>query len=211
MKTIALFNSQGGVGKTTLAFHLAWMLHHLGERVLAVDLDPQANLTAAFLPDEKVDRLWDAKPPATVYGAVEPMLEHHAGYLTSARRYRSGGSDGKSDVGDRICPMGSRCQLVRCSRWVMWSSRMRRTGRVNLPAHTPVGSAGSPRRSTHPFFRTRHRWETIRSASRCFGTSAAFFQWRWKRGSRSSTSRRPTVRSGATRRWCGMLAPCSSS
>jgi cellulose biosynthesis protein BcsQ len=75
VKTIALFNNKGGVGKTTLAFHLTWMLHRLGERVLAVDLDPQANLTAAFLPDEEVELLWDAKPPSTVYGAVEPLLE----------------------------------------------------------------------------------------------------------------------------------------
>jgi len=75
MKTIALFNNKGGVGKTTLAFHLAWMLHHLGERVLAVDLDPQANLTAAFLEDDAVEALWDEQPAATVYGAVEPLLE----------------------------------------------------------------------------------------------------------------------------------------
>jgi cellulose biosynthesis protein BcsQ len=75
VKTIALFNNKGGVGKTTLAFHLTWMLHHLGERVLAVDLDPQANLTAAFLPDEEVESLWDETPPATVFGAVEPLLD----------------------------------------------------------------------------------------------------------------------------------------
>lgn len=75
MKSIALFNNQGGVGKTTLAFHLSWMLQHLGERVLAVDLDPQANLTAAFLADEEVETLWDDTPPSTVYGAVEPLLE----------------------------------------------------------------------------------------------------------------------------------------
>lgn len=75
MITIALFNNKGGVGKTTLAFHLAWMLHQLGERVLAVDLDPQAKLTAAFLEDEAVEALWDAKPAATVYGAVEPLLD----------------------------------------------------------------------------------------------------------------------------------------
>lgn len=75
MKTIALFNNKGGVGKTTLAFHLTWMLRHLGESVLAVDLDPQANLTAAFLPDEEVELLWDESPASTVYGAVEPLLE----------------------------------------------------------------------------------------------------------------------------------------
>jgi cellulose biosynthesis protein BcsQ len=75
VKTIALFNNKGGVGTTTLAFHLSWMFHHLGERALAVDLDPQANLTAAFLTDSEVEDLWDEAPPATVYGAIEPLLE----------------------------------------------------------------------------------------------------------------------------------------
>ena len=37
MITIALFNNKGGVGKTTLAYHLAHMLPRLGYRVLAVD------------------------------------------------------------------------------------------------------------------------------------------------------------------------------
>ncbi len=38
MITIALFNNKGGVGKTTLAYHLAHMFPRLGYRVLAVDL-----------------------------------------------------------------------------------------------------------------------------------------------------------------------------
>ncbi|MGH9113792.1 MAG: ParA family protein, partial [Acidimicrobiales bacterium] len=43
---IALFNNKGGVGKTTLTYHLANMVARLGWRVLAVDLDPQANHAA---------------------------------------------------------------------------------------------------------------------------------------------------------------------
>ena len=50
MKTVTLFNNKGGVGKTTLAYHLAWMFREIGLNVLAVDLDPQSNLTTAFLP-----------------------------------------------------------------------------------------------------------------------------------------------------------------
>ena len=33
MKTIACFNNKGGVGKTTLLYHLAWMFSELGLRV----------------------------------------------------------------------------------------------------------------------------------------------------------------------------------
>jgi chromosome partitioning protein len=48
--TVSLINMKGGVGKTTLAFNLAWYAawrHDL--RVLAVDLDPQSNLSQYFL------------------------------------------------------------------------------------------------------------------------------------------------------------------
>ena len=39
MKTIAFFNNKGGVGKTTLLYHLAWMYSELGIRTVALDLD----------------------------------------------------------------------------------------------------------------------------------------------------------------------------
>ncbi|HKO56258.1 MAG TPA: ParA family protein, partial [Thermoanaerobaculia bacterium] len=45
MKTVAFFNNKGGVGKTTLVYHVASMMADRGETVLVVDLDPQANLT----------------------------------------------------------------------------------------------------------------------------------------------------------------------
>ena len=45
VRLISVFNNKGGVGKTTLSFHLAHALAELGHRVLMVDLDPQCNLT----------------------------------------------------------------------------------------------------------------------------------------------------------------------
>jgi len=73
--TIAFFNNKGGVGKTSLAYHLAWMFAELGLRTVVADLDPQANLTAMFLGEERLEELWpDGEHPETVYGCVTPIV-----------------------------------------------------------------------------------------------------------------------------------------
>lgn len=77
MTTIAFFNNKGGVGKTTLVYHLAWAYADLGVRVLAVDLDPQSNLTGLSVAEERLEALWGDDPAArrSVYGAVSPILD----------------------------------------------------------------------------------------------------------------------------------------
>ncbi len=77
MRTIAFFNNKGGVGKTTLAYHLAHMLSRLGFPTLAVDLDPQANLTSAFFDEGQLELLWDSEPgePPTILACVSPILQ----------------------------------------------------------------------------------------------------------------------------------------
>jgi chromosome partitioning protein len=47
-RRISVVNQKGGVGKTTTVFTLAAAMADLGRRVLAVDLDAQANLTSSF-------------------------------------------------------------------------------------------------------------------------------------------------------------------
>ena len=72
---VAFFNNTGGVGKTSLVYHLAWMYRDQRRRVLVADLDPQANLTAAFLDDDRLEQLWpDGHHPLTIFGAIEPLL-----------------------------------------------------------------------------------------------------------------------------------------
>ena len=57
MNTIAFFNNKGGVGKTSLVYHLAWMYAELGLSVIAADLDPQANLTSMFIDEDQLATL----------------------------------------------------------------------------------------------------------------------------------------------------------
>lgn len=75
---LTFFNNKGGVGKTSLVYHLAWMLSDMGHRVLACDLDPQANLTAAFLDEEHLETLWDTGDGTsanTILRCVLPLTE----------------------------------------------------------------------------------------------------------------------------------------
>lgn len=71
-KVIALFNQCGGVGKSTLTLNLGYHLSQKQQRVLLVDMDPQASLTTFMGVDPvELDR--------TVYHAIvgeEPLPIH---------------------------------------------------------------------------------------------------------------------------------------
>lgn len=76
---LTFFNNKGGVGKTSLVFHLAWMFSELDKRIVAIDLDPQANLTSAFLSENDLESLWDSdrptQPGMTIFQCVRPLTE----------------------------------------------------------------------------------------------------------------------------------------
>jgi chromosome partitioning protein len=66
LQVIGVVNFKGGSGKTTTAAHLAQYLVLKGYRVLAIDLDPQASLSAlhGYQPE------FDVGPNETLYGAI---------------------------------------------------------------------------------------------------------------------------------------------
>ncbi|MGG7517807.1 plasmid partitioning protein RepA [Allorhizobium undicola] len=66
LQVISVTNFKGGSGKTTSAVHLAQSLAMTGHRVLAVDLDPQASLSALFGYQPELDLVGND----TIYGAI---------------------------------------------------------------------------------------------------------------------------------------------
>ncbi|MDM8526059.1 AAA family ATPase [Desulfococcaceae bacterium HSG8] len=58
MKIISVFNNKGGVGKTTLTYHLAHILAEMGKKVLILDLDPQCNISLYGMHEEELEKIW---------------------------------------------------------------------------------------------------------------------------------------------------------
>ena len=73
MKTLALFNNKGGIGKTSLAYHLGFMFAELGHRVVLADLDPQADLSSMCATEDRLEAIWDLKPRPTIYGSIDRL------------------------------------------------------------------------------------------------------------------------------------------
>lgn len=63
---VSIINLKGGVGKTTVATLLAKDAAKRGIRVLAVDMDPQANLSQALLTESEYNQFMDDREPSVV-------------------------------------------------------------------------------------------------------------------------------------------------
>ncbi len=66
LQVVAVTNFKGGSGKTTTSAHLAQYFALRGYRVLAIDLDPQASLSALF----GIQPEFDLDENETIYGAI---------------------------------------------------------------------------------------------------------------------------------------------
>lgn len=63
MKILSVFNNKGGVGKSTLSYHLAHALSEKGIKTLIIDLDPQSNITLHCMSTEELEILWNKEQP----------------------------------------------------------------------------------------------------------------------------------------------------
>ena len=75
MKTIAFFNNKGGVGTTSLVYHLAWMFSELDYRVVVADFDPQADLSEMLLGASRLESLFEATSGKTIDGNLASLFK----------------------------------------------------------------------------------------------------------------------------------------
>jgi cellulose biosynthesis protein BcsQ len=109
LKIVSFFNHKGGVGKTTIAFNVALAVANLGHRVLMIDADAQANLTAVALTEDRLEEVYDGG--RTIWSALAPLVSG-SGDIKSIRPTRVRGSvsllagDIRLSHFEAICPQG---------------------------------------------------------------------------------------------------------
>lgn len=82
MKSIAIFNNKGGVGKTTLLCNMASFLkNRCNQSVLIIDADPQCNATLYLFGDNEIEEFYGTNSShKTIYHIVQPYKKGK-GYL----------------------------------------------------------------------------------------------------------------------------------
>ena len=91
MKSIAIFNNKGGVGKTTLLCNLAAYLQtKIGKKILVIDADPQCNTTTYVLDEDQLFNVYYQEQPKcfTIADIIQP-LKDGSGYLQEYEAIRS--------------------------------------------------------------------------------------------------------------------------
>lgn len=88
MKSIAMFNNKGGVGKTTLVCNLAsYLAYNFGKKVLVIDADPQCNTSVNVLPETEFENFYYDKKGFTIYDILKP-IQRGIGYTENVETYK---------------------------------------------------------------------------------------------------------------------------
>jgi len=138
MKTVAFFNNKGGVGKTSLIYHLSWMYAELGVRVLSVDLDPQSNLTSMCFDEEELEKFYENPERITISTAIGPLkrgvgdIHLFDPYMLSDRLSVVHGDLNLSAFEDELS-----------SQWPLCLERNERSFRVCAAFHRIIAHAGA--------------------------------------------------------------------
>jgi cellulose biosynthesis protein BcsQ len=137
MRTIALFNNKGGVGKTSLLYHVGHMFAEMGRRVVLADLDPQANLSSMCLTEDRLEAISLLEPRPTIYGAIE-RLRRGVGDLERIQA-ESVGSNIALITGDLSL---SEVEDDLSQQWPKCLDRDERAFRVTTALHRVVADVG---------------------------------------------------------------------
>ena len=106
---ISVINMKGGVGKTTITALLARHASvHLKKRVVVIDLDPQANLSQAFM-RQNYQKLLDEKQPS--------IVDVFKGYRAPSQSLGAPAPLDPDDVFVRNTPLGGRNLILIPSRF----------------------------------------------------------------------------------------------
>lgn len=103
MKSLAMFNNKGGVGKTTLTCNLAsYIAGEFGKRVLVVDCDPQCNSTQLIMGVEQAAELYlesdEAADITTIRDVLRPIEDGDSSIDNDLRVLSAGENRFKVDL-----------------------------------------------------------------------------------------------------------------